>query len=278
MQTLFTPSPGPLFGLALVHPHVGALERIGPDWDWFWIDAQHGDLDFRDAVNMVRATDLIARPGLVRAPGQDPSWVSKILDAGAAGVIVPMIESVAEAQAMVRAAKFPPVGNRSYGGLRVSERLGLNYYKSANRDTLLILQVESDEAVALADELAAIEGVDGLFLGPDDLAIRAGREVTAPKNLETCGRQSLRVAESCRRHGKLSIGIGASEAGMEMAKLHGHPLIVGGSDAGFLSAGSKAATERMRAYFNTPPPVAALPRPVRTAWPVRGLAPVPARL
>jgi len=100
-------APGPLIGLSFMYPSAGALERIGPDWDWIWIDAQHGDLDFRDAANLVRVTTLIGRPGLVRVPAQDPGWVGKLLDAGAAGIIVPMVESVAEAKAMVRAA--PPL-------------------------------------------------------------------------------------------------------------------------------------------------------------------------
>ena len=239
----------PLLGVAIAYPSVGALERIGPDWDWIWIDVQHGDLDLRETVSLIRATDLIARPGLVRVPGQDPGWIGKVLDAGAAGVIVPMVESLEEAQAMVRAAKFPPIGNRSYGGRRVIDRLGRSYYKTANRDTVLILQVESNAAVELADRLAALEGVDGLFLGPDDLLIRDGWDVDAPKDMKTIGRQSRHVGECCRRHGKLSVCLGVSDATLAMAKEFGYRLVVGAGDVGFLAGGSKAAAQRLRAQF-----------------------------
>lgn len=242
-------SPRPLFGLAIAYPSVGALERIGPDWDWIWIDGQHGDLDLRDAVNLVRATTLIKVPGIVRIPAHDPGWIGKLLDAGAAGIIVPMVESVAEAQAMVRAAKFPSLGNRSYGGRRVIDLLGRAYYKTANTDTVLICQVESNEAAALADKLAAIEGVDGLFLGPDDLLIRDGKDVDTPKTMETVGRQTRAVADACRKHGKLGVCLGVSDATIAMAKEFGFKLVVGAGDVGFLAAGSKAAAQRIHEQF-----------------------------
>lgn len=239
----------PLLGLAMAYPSAGALERIGPDWDWVWIDLQHGDLDLREMTDLVRTCDFIGKPGLVRVPAQDPGWVSRALDSGAAGVIVPMVESLEEARAMVRAAKFPPLGNRSYGGRRVIDRLGRGYYKAANEDMVLILQVESNEAVALSDALAALPGVDGLFLGPDDLTIREGRDVDSPKDAATIGRQARHVADCCRRHGKLSVCVGAGDAAMALAKECGYRLVVGGGDVGFLAGGSKAASQKARAFF-----------------------------
>lgn len=242
-------SPGPLLGLSISYPSPGAVERIGADWDWLWIDTQHGDLDFREAVNLVRVSTIIGRPGLVRVPAHDPAWIGRMLDAGAAGVIIPQVESLAEARAMVKAAKFPPLGDRSFGGRRVIDFLGRNYYKTANADTVLILQLESTAAVALAPEMAAIDGVDGLFLGPDDLSIREGREADTPKTKENLGPQTRLVAESCRRHGKLSVCVGAAEGLMEMARDYGYRLVAGGSDVGFLASGSKAASAKLRGYF-----------------------------
>ena len=240
---------GPLVGLAIMHSAVGVLERIGEDWDWIWIDAQHGDIDLREAVSLIRTTDLIKRPALVRIPAHDTGWITKVLDAGAAGVIVPMVENLNEAKAMVQAAKFPPLGNRSYGGRRIIDRQGRDYYKAANRDIVLILQVESNEAIAVADQMAALEGVDGLFLGPDDLMIRDGQDVNTPKNRDTIGRQSAIVAESCRRHGKLSVGIGVGEGLMKLAREDRLNLVVGASDVLFLSTGSKATSQTIREFF-----------------------------
>ena len=237
----------PLLGLVVTYPSPGVIERIGADWDWIWIDAQHGDLDYRDVASLLRASDLVDRPALVRIPAHDPAWIGKALDAGAAGIIVPMVESLAEAAAMVRAAKFPPLGNRSFGGRRVIDRAGRGYHKTANQGTTLILQVESDTAVALADQLAEMPGVDGLFLGPDDLVIRVYGEVDTPKNRDTIGRQSNAVAAACHRHGKLSVCIGMTEPAVEMAVSARYSMIVGGGDSAFLAKGSKDASERLRA-------------------------------
>lgn len=241
--------PSPLLGLNVMYPAAGIIERIGPDWDWLWIDAQHGDIDAREAVDLVRATHLIQRPGLVRVPSHDASWIGKMLDSGAAGVIVPLVESVDEARAMIQAAKFPPIGNRSYGGRRVIDLQGRAYYKTADQDTLLILQVESSAACAMAEELVSIDGVDGLFLGPDDLLIRDGLDVDSPKNVETIGRQMKSVAEACRKWNKWSVCVGISDSAREMARDLGFRLVVSAGDVMFLASGSTAQSEKTRSYF-----------------------------
>ena len=250
-------SPRPLFGLSLSYPAPGIIERIGAAWDWFWIDCQHGELEYSDAVGLVKAAQLIGVPPIVRIPGIDPSWAARILDVGAAGVIVPMVESLAEARAMISATKFPPVGNRSFGGLRVATRAGADYYKTANRDTVLILQLESNEAVALADQLAALEGVDGLFLGPDDLVIRNGMEAKNPKDMAAIGRQSEIVAKACRRHGKLNVGIAGNEVGIGMAKHFKHDLVVGAGEFVLLQTASAQRVQAMWDAFGLKRPGAA---------------------
>lgn len=240
-----------LFGVCVMYPSAGVIERIGADWDWIWIDAQHGDLDFREVVDLIRACHLIDRPSLVRVPAQDAGWIGKVLDAGASGVIVPLVESVEEALALVKAAKFPPLGNRSYGGRRVIDWQGRSYYETANRDTVLVLQVESSAACAIAGELAALEGVDGLFLGPDDLLIRDGRHVDAPKNQETLGWQMRAVADACQANGKWSTCVAVAEPAQAMAHELGFGLVVGGGDVGFLATGSKIGSEKIRAFFSS---------------------------
>jgi len=250
-------SPRPLYGLSVMYPSAGALERIGGDWDWLWIDAQHGDLDFREAAHLVRVSTLINRPALVRIPSQDGGWAGKLLDAGAAGIIVPMVETVAEAKAMVQAAKFPPIGNRSFGGRRIIDFAGRSFYKTANQDTTLIIQLESNEAVAQADAIAALDGVDGLFLGPDDLFIRDNQDVDAAKTMQTIGKQYQIVTDACRKHGKLQVGHGINDVTLGMAKQFGYHLVIGGGDVGFLAGSSKAAAQKMHSFFQTAPAAAA---------------------
>jgi len=253
----------PLYGLSVMYPSAGALERMGSDWDWIWIDCQHGDLDWREATNLLRVTTLIKRPGFVRIPSQDPGWVGKLLDAGAAGIIIPMVENVTEAKAMIQAAKFPPLGNRSYGGRRIIDFLGRGYYKTANTDTTLIIQLESNEAVAQADAIAALDGVDGLFLGPDDLFLRDNQDVDTAKTDKTIGKQYQIVTDACRKHGKLQIGHGINDVTLGMAKQFGYHLMIGGGDVGFLANSSKATAQKMHAFFKTDaaaPPAAPAPK------------------
>lgn len=232
-----------------MYPAPGVIERIGPQWDWLWIDAQHGDMDYRETANLVKASHWVQKPGLVRIPSHDPGWVGKILDLGAAGIIVPLMESLEEAKRMVQAAKFPPLGNRSYGGRRIIDLLGRSYYKTANKQTRLILQVESSNACSLAEELAGIEGVDGLFLGPDDLLIRNGLDVDAPKNQENIGLAMRTVAEACHKHNKLSVCVGIGEPSLQMASEYRYDLVVGGSDVGFLATGSLEQSGKMKTWF-----------------------------
>ena len=95
---------GPMLGFGIMWPQVGMIERIGGDWDWFWIDSQHGQLDYRDVLAAVRACNLVGRPAVVRVPGHEPGPIGKMLDTACEAVMVPMVETAQEAQALVRAA------------------------------------------------------------------------------------------------------------------------------------------------------------------------------
>jgi len=112
-----------------------------------------------------------------------------------------------------------------------------------------IFAAEAHEAVGLADELAALDGVDGLFLGPEDLFIREGTDVDTAKTRETLGRKNRMIAAACQRHGKLNVGHGVSEDTLAIAKECSFRLVVGGGDVGFLAGGSKSASKKVRDYF-----------------------------
>ena len=109
---------GPQLGLGVMYPAAGIIERIGPDWDWMWIDGQHGELGYGDILAAVRASNLIQRPTVVRVPGHDSGAIGLALDTAADAVMVPMIDDADQARQIVNAAKFPPLGNRSYGARR----------------------------------------------------------------------------------------------------------------------------------------------------------------
>lgn len=143
-------------------------------FDWVWIDAQHGcwgDAELLGALQVIFPTEVTP---IVR-PGSNDFWrIGRVLDAGAMGVVVPMVNSVEQARQAVAAAKYPPEGERSSGGPRLA-LFGDDYFDRANEETLVAVQIETVAALEAADEIAAVEGVDCLFVGPSDL--RASMQV-----------------------------------------------------------------------------------------------------
>lgn len=143
-------------------------------FDWVLIDMQHGCMDYQTAVEMIRAIDLAGITPLVRIPWNEPGIIGRMLDAGAMGIVVPMINSVGEAQNLVDACRYPPVGKRSLGPIRVGARDGMGYVASANDRIAVIPMIETAEALAGVEDIAAVPGVDALFVGPFDLSFSLG--------------------------------------------------------------------------------------------------------
>jgi 4-hydroxy-2-oxoheptanedioate aldolase len=232
-----------------MYPPAGVVERIGPDWDWIWIDGQHGELGYAEVLGLVRACDLVKRPAIVRVPGHEFGPIGMALDTGAAGIIVPCVDTPAQARAVVDAAKFPPLGKRSYGGRRPIDLLGRTYSEAANRDILLICQIESPQAIENADEIASIDGVDALFLGPDDIMLRRGYSMTEARNKTTLGQDMQAVISACRKHGKIGVMVGVGEEMLTLCLKMGFHMIVSGSDVMFLANGSKKSAGDARAIL-----------------------------
>jgi 4-hydroxy-2-oxoheptanedioate aldolase len=232
-----------------MYPAPGIVERVGVDWDWIWIDGQHGQFGYNDVLAMVRACDLIQRPSLVRVAGHDFGAIGLALDTGATGLIVPCVDTPEQARQIVNAAKFPPVGKRSFGGRRPIDLLGRTYADTANEECLLLVQIESPEAIDNVDAIAAIPGVDALFLGPDDIMLRRGFSMQQPRSAETLGKDMQTVADACRRHGKFGAMVGVGAEMLTLCLETGFNLIVSGSDVPFLTNSSKEASAAARAVI-----------------------------
>ena len=149
-----------------------ALARSG--FDWVLIDLQHGCMDYETALEMIRAVDLGGATPIVRAPWNDPGIIGRLLDAGAMGVVIPMIQTAEDARRAVEACLYPPAGRRSFGPVRVGLRDGPTYFKDANSRVLVIPMIETAEALAEVEAIARTPGVDALFVGPFDLSIALG--------------------------------------------------------------------------------------------------------
>ena len=134
------------------------------------VDLQHGMLDFSDALSMLQAISATPATPLVRVPSLDPPRIMHLLDAGAYGVICPMISTPEEAAELVAACRYPPLGNRSFGPSRGLLYGGKNYVAEADATVMAIPMIETAEAVNRIDEILAVDGIDMVYLGPNDLA------------------------------------------------------------------------------------------------------------
>ena len=143
-------------------------------FDWILVDLQHGGMDYETAVEMIRAIDLAGVAPVVRVPWNEPGIIGRMLDAGAMAIVAPMIESAAQARALVQSCLYPPAGRRSLGPIRVGARDGPGYVAGANDRVSVIPMIETAEALACVEDIAAIPGVDALFLGPFDLSLALG--------------------------------------------------------------------------------------------------------
>ncbi len=241
------PETSPLFGHYIGFPDPGPLERIGSDWDWIWIDGQHGQIGYADILALVRMCDLIRRPALVRVASHEYGEIGRALDTGAAGLIVPCVDTPEQAAQVVFAAKFPPVGGRSFGSARIGARQGRTYVGRANEEVKLFVQIETPLAITHVERIASVPGVDGLFFGPDDLTLRRGITVDAPRTIAMLGPDMEAVASACRRHGKKAATASSNPELAAYAARSGYHLIAAGSEVGFLAAGSAKASADIRA-------------------------------
>jgi 4-hydroxy-2-oxoheptanedioate aldolase len=183
------------------------MARAG--FDWVCIDLQHGLIGYAEMLPMLQAVALAGVPSMVRVPWNDPVSIMKALDAGAGGVIVPMVNSAAEAAAAVGACRYPPDGHRSWGPTRAS--LGVPDYSPelANRSVVCTVMVETVAALDRLGEIVSVPGVDAVFMGPSDFAVSMG---FAPRSDEPEHRRRLEaVPKICREHG-VAAGIACGSA------------------------------------------------------------------
>lgn len=141
------------------------------DYDCITIDMQHGALDYSNVLPMFQAMRASGKTLMARVPWNDPGIIMKALDAGAYGIICPMINNRAEAEAFVKSMRYPPHGTRSFGPTRVNFAAGPGYASEANDEMLAIAMIETREAVENLDEIVSTPGLDAIYIGPADLTL-----------------------------------------------------------------------------------------------------------
>ena len=204
--------------------------------DFILIDHEHGQSILPDAIAQLRAMRVTDCPGIVRVPWNDFVYIKRLLDAGVPGIMVPQVNTVEEAQAAVAACRYPPAGNRGAAGGTRATAFGLDqgYYDRANADTLVIVQVETPQAVENAAAIAAVDGVDVVFVGPRDLSAYIGKlnKMDDPELRALIAR----VEEATLKAGKALGTIAPTGAIAKQLFERGYGLLISGNDMTHLRA------------------------------------------
>ncbi len=199
---------GPLFAAWVVAPEPAVIEALlREDFGGAVLDMQHGGFDIAKAAAGVASCALFGKPALVRVPVGDFATASRMLDAGAGAIIAPMINSAEEARRLVGFTKYPPTGERSWGPGRVTTLSGgldgPDYLGRANAMQLTIAMIETRAALDNVDAILAVEGIDGVFVGPSDLSIGLSGGTLDPSSAKVDAALD-RIAASAERAGKLA--------------------------------------------------------------------------
>ncbi len=165
----------PAVNVFLAIPESFAAEMISTlPWDGVTIDMQHGIVDYQAAVRMMQGISRYDAAPMVRVPWNEPGIIMKSLDAGAYGIICPMVNNREEAERFVGACRYAPDGYRSTGPVRAAIYAGGDYHDQANRTILTLAMIETQQAVDNLDEICTVKGLDGLYIGPSDLSVSIG--------------------------------------------------------------------------------------------------------
>jgi 2-dehydro-3-deoxyglucarate aldolase/4-hydroxy-2-oxoheptanedioate aldolase len=219
-------------------------------FDWLLIDMEHSPADLQTLVAQLQAMGAYGVAPLVRAPWNDLVWIKRILDAGAYGVMIPSVNTREQAIAAVQACKYPPVGIRGIAGSPRAAGFGRDtsaYLKRANDEILVILQVETPQAIENLDAIGKVPGVDALFIGPMDLSTSMGH-LGNPAHPEV--QAAIATVEAKAK--ALGMPLGTISAGWEQAKMlydRGYQLITLLSDVILLSKASAEALTKFREAF-----------------------------
>ena len=215
-------------------------------WDSLTIDLQHGMADYQTAVTMLQAISTTDVPPLARVPWLEPGIIQRMLDAGSMGIICQMINSAAEAEKFVGACKYTPLGYRSSGPVRAAIYAGADYIANANDEILAIAMIETMEAIENLDAILSTPGLDGVYIGPTDLALTMGKPpVLDPTDADVVANIE-KIIDAANAKG-LGAGIhcGSPEYAAKMIA-RGAKLVTIGSDGRLLQSAAQAAVAKCK--------------------------------
>ncbi|MFA4850520.1 MAG: aldolase/citrate lyase family protein [Methanoregula sp.] len=222
------------------------MARAG--FDWLAIDLEHGLINLDAAFHLIQVIGNAGALPLIRLHENDPATIRRVMDAGAGGIIVPMVNTAENAARAVDAAKYHPEGQRSFG-LGRAHRFGKNfdsYIRDSNAESIVVVQIEHKDALANLDDILAVHGIDAIVIGPYDLSGSMGIPGKFDDPLF-----STRISEIIEKVNKSSVALGIhivhpSEQDLAMRIQQGFTFIAYGMDTIFLQNGACAAVDEVR--------------------------------
>ena len=228
-------------------------EAVGhAGFDWGVVDMEHAPLDMMGLVHLLQALGGTKMTSIVRVPWNDAVVVKRVLDAGATTLLFPFVQSADEAARAVAATRYPPAGHRGMSGMTRASSFGAvpNYLKTADAGIGVIVQLETQQALAQLEAIAAVPGVDAVFIGPADLSASMGHvgQFTHPAVMQAMAD----AARRCKGLGKPIGTVGGTPDVVTQYRALGYDYLAVSSDMGLLMSGALAAVKALRGLSDEP--------------------------
>jgi len=247
LRTIWSESKAVVNGWIAIPDGFAAETMARSGWDSITVDMQHGVTHYDTAVECLRAITTTSTVPLARVPWNEPGIVMKALDGGAFGVVCPMVSNREEAERFVGACRYPPDGYRSIGPVRASLYAGADYVAKAAELVVTLAMIETREALDNLDAIMSTPGLDGIYIGPNDLCASLGRPPSLDTRDEVAFPWIERILECTKRHGiQAGIHCMATDYALEMVE-RGFSFVTIASDARLLAVAAKSAVDAMRA-------------------------------
>jgi 4-hydroxy-2-oxoheptanedioate aldolase len=237
----------PAFGVWCGVPGAFGIELLADaNLDYVCVDAQHGLIGFDTMAAMIRAAESIGATPFVRVPQNEAWLIMRALDAGALGVIVPLVNDADDARRAVSACRFPPDGTRSYGPIRAGNVVGSTDAKTLGDEVLCVAQIETKEGLENAGDICATPGLDGVYIGPADLALGMGVEPGEADGNAEHAEAVERIRRACEKNGIASgVHTTSGKAAKEYAG-RGFTMINAGVDYVMIPAAARRESDEAR--------------------------------
>lgn len=238
--------PKPLGSFVLSASPVVAEALAHCGFEWLIIDSEHSPLDIAGVVHMLQAVQGTSVHAIVRVPWNDTVTIKRVLDAGSDTLLIPFVETAVQARAAVSASRYPPEGVRGMAGLSRASQFGARkeHFRTANKRQATIVQLETPQALAQLEDIAAVDGIDALFIGPTDLSGAMGLygQVQHPQV-----QQALADAARRCRHAGIPVGtVGGTPAAVKAYEDMGFDFVGLGSDLGMLVGTAREGITALR--------------------------------